>query len=534
MIENHGNTSSESNGIRVSDLSDYLDAVDGIWRWVEENSRENISCIREHRESYRVLKEELSELLSEYGKPPVVNCVLLGASSCGKSEFINSFLGAEVAPSDHLMSTTLGLTKFRHGEKEGIINEERQEPIDKEQYSRDIQDQSLTGLHYLVDHPEVPKDMVLVDTPGFDGLEYGEMKEKEEKLQDEAIELADIFLLMINIDQGTLPQNYLKFIQDRGIKDRIKSSGKKLYIILTCADYKEKKGRYSVEKQIRMICVENGIPLENCFSYCSKREPLQIEEKQQFNRVEKELRQNLRDDCSRFCRTKKTMNTLLPWKNPVVHRIRSFNRKFCESVLAMEKRIENNYTEARNVIDRAVFAMAACYKDICFRKILNADNDEIVQREWNFCTYDKVCVRFEMKKLNDEEKSTLKNALSGINEFKSFRYFSDDTKIYDMFSSVVEEIIKKYEPKPNPKEFWFHTDSEKEQRILLQRIKFELKSPFQSFSVKIMAALNNEIGEKKQELFNRENNLLNSWNPIKNKYIETIQETGLCQPQNYP
>ena len=91
MIENHGNTSSESNGIRVSDLSDYLDAVDGIWRWVEENSRENISCIREHRESYRVLKEELSELLSEYGKPPVVNCVLLGAS--GVYQFLSGGRG---------------------------------------------------------------------------------------------------------------------------------------------------------------------------------------------------------------------------------------------------------------------------------------------------------------------------------------------------------------------------------------------------------------------------------------------------------
>lgn len=198
---------------------------------------------------------------------------LAGKYSCGKSSFIKSTLGPEwesLAPVK-LERTTRCATYFRYGEtlritdKAGHVysQEEYQEKVSTVATNADF-------LEFIIELPvESLKDLVVIDTPGFDPPEedVGQGNKTDAEISHNAVEHADIVLFLMEMSDGTIQLDSLEYLQE------IAKSGKPFYLILSKADLKKPASkRIEIVRSIREECKRNGLRPMGILPYCAKRE----------------------------------------------------------------------------------------------------------------------------------------------------------------------------------------------------------------------------------------------------------------------
>ena len=189
-----------------------------------------------------------------------IKVALMGVFSCGKSSFINSLLGAQLAPVD-INETTQTITCFTYG-SELTIKDEKHKSYTLQDYAQTVQDPKQTH-HFLITYPSVILEkMDFFDTIGLQGIA------KEQRPEDEFVfQTSDILLYLLGDEQGTLEKNEVDLLKQ--LFDGRKKGPALLYIVLNKSDKRGQEGCIFVGKHIKTLCAQEGIQLEDVLFYAS-------------------------------------------------------------------------------------------------------------------------------------------------------------------------------------------------------------------------------------------------------------------------
>lgn len=215
------------------------------------------------------LIDECKKYLSEIGKDERICIAVAGKFSCGKSQFINSLTGYDLAPVD-AMRTTCCKTTFTgdpDSERIRVVEAASGTEISQAEYRDRAAKRSASENDFIVYLPGPDlEDVALVDTPGFDPPE-GEIGENggttDERISREAVSNADVVFFLLDINSGTLPADSKDYLIE------IAKTNSHLFLVLNKADDKPPKARENIMREVSAKCVEYDIAYESVMPYCS-------------------------------------------------------------------------------------------------------------------------------------------------------------------------------------------------------------------------------------------------------------------------
>lgn len=189
-----------------------------------------------------------------------IKVALMGVFSCGKSSFINSLLGEQLAPVD-INELTQTITCFTYGSKL-TIKDEKNQFYTLQDYEQAVQTPKQTH-HFFITYPSpILEKMDFFDTVGLQGTT------PKKRPEDELIfQTSDILLYLLGDEQGTLEKNEVEILKKLFESD--KQGPELLYIVLNKSDQRGKECCLSVGKHIKELCAQEGIPLEDVLFYAS-------------------------------------------------------------------------------------------------------------------------------------------------------------------------------------------------------------------------------------------------------------------------
>ena len=198
---------------------------------------------------------------------------LCGQFSSGKTSMINSFLEENILPTDIVPTTAINTFVIcdKDYENQGldIINcfSGKTEKVDKElykfithafaeKYNKDIHNM----VKYVLLHTKKLKyeNIALLDTPGYTG------DEDDENIAMKGIAQADNIIWVIDIENGTIRNNDLKFLEKEEL------NGKDILIVLNKADYKSKEDIDKTVEEIKNQLEIIGIDYKDIAVYSSR------------------------------------------------------------------------------------------------------------------------------------------------------------------------------------------------------------------------------------------------------------------------
>ena len=199
-----------------------------------------------------------------------IKVAVVGAFSCGKSTFINSILGDQVAPVE-ITPKTHGVTSFLFGEKETYDADGK--TITREEYQEQVQDGENQVKHFIVNYPcERLKLLEFIDSPGFGSVsgKDEEVAKKDTALSEEAVNRADVVFFLTNITEGVIQGDALARLESICQQnENAVNPHRRIYVILTWADKKAPKERQNVQQSIQKLCSEHKLPVEGVLLYSS-------------------------------------------------------------------------------------------------------------------------------------------------------------------------------------------------------------------------------------------------------------------------
>ena len=258
----------------------------------------------------RDLIDECKKYISEIGKDERLCIAVAGKFSCGKSQFINSLTGHDLAPVDS-MRTTCCKTTFT-GDPESkhirVVETATGTEISKAEYKKRAAKRSASENDFTIYLPGPAwKDVELVDTPGFDPpeVETGESGgTTDRQISRDAVSKADVVFFLLDMNSGTLTADSKDYLIE------IAKTNSRLFLILNKADTKPPKARQAIMDSVTAICQESGIGYEGAMPYCSltekSKELRQMTELGRKNALAlaTELREQVRDDVAALGRRK--------------------------------------------------------------------------------------------------------------------------------------------------------------------------------------------------------------------------------------
>jgi predicted GTPase len=222
---------------------------------------------------------------------------LLGKFSGGKSSIVNSLLGDKLLPVD-VTPTTAIPTYISFSPQEdikaiAIDNDEEKKEIPLENIKNIAHDKlkdfplSMFIKYFVISYNnENLKDKSILDTPGYDSL-----KEKDKRRTIEAIDESDAILWVMDINDGTIKADALKFI-----KENVKN--KPFYVIINKADQKSPKEREMTLKEVENTFTKNEITYKMCILYSTKENEEFNQYKEEFKKIIKSIEKQQRLECS--------------------------------------------------------------------------------------------------------------------------------------------------------------------------------------------------------------------------------------------
>lgn len=258
--------------------------------------------------SVQELKDELEKIkpsapTAEESDKSRIRISLAGAFSCGKSSFINSLLGEDVAPVAIRPSTRV-VTRFKYGESRKYLNNLGNEITLKEYQELAVkprENNDSTNIFSILIPAPFLRNIVLSDVPGFGS---GDNAKADDEVSRKENENADIIFYLVDCDKGTVTQSDIDdLIGDKATKKGILNIGnkrKKLCVIITKMDDKPPSKRAVIKKSVESALEKNHIEAK-IYSYATKfKNP---KDKEFFEQVRQEL-------CSEISFLAKTHNDI--------------------------------------------------------------------------------------------------------------------------------------------------------------------------------------------------------------------------------
>lgn len=209
-------------------------------------------------ESIARLETEFKSL-SEYSERKL-RIAVAGKFSCGKSQFINSLVGKEIASVDSAR-TTCCKTIFTGDTSvdEVIITDSTGKTYSRDEYVQRSAKVSASREVFTVKLPDADwKDFEVIDTPGYDSID-----EEDRQISEEAVADADVVFFLFDMGNGTIPKDSIEYLK--------KTIGTKqlFYLVANKADLKPESARRTIMNSIAAECNRNGLKYECVLPYSS-------------------------------------------------------------------------------------------------------------------------------------------------------------------------------------------------------------------------------------------------------------------------
>ena len=514
--------------MNISDVqvADFLDSVQGIMAFADENGFNDFNGLKNRFQS---LQERFHVLKTPDNESHLVKCAVVGAFSCGKSQFINSLLGEEIAPVE-ITPLTHGLTSFRYGEKE-VITDGEGKKISRSKYVKDVQDISSAGSHFVVEHPMVPEGLEIIDSPGFSAIRSDDAAAKKDlELSKEAVGMADIVFLLINIAEGTITKECLSYIQTT-----LDLKSQPLFIILTWGETKTARKRERIRNEIISQCKKHGLPLEDCIPYCSMGEEYILDNySEEYKEYFRECRERMfkmlnglktfKKDQSRTYSTAKHglfLKALTEFQTSLDLIVSGFKTEVIERKYDKKiNQIKTEYTETAEEI-------AQKCGEFCDKKADNTSDESIADTEMVIPFFEyRVNTKYKMSELgSDEEKDLfikIKNVLNKKNAFlRESLLGNKQNEISSIYRSVVTSLLKKHERTGSLSDWWGNSGAYEVCKRLVRTMREEFWTSAKSFLPEIKNSLESGFKQEINRLIEEKKTLCEKWDSLENRFSQT-------------
>ena len=222
-------------------------------------------------ERWNAVKEELNGLPSSQDRR--LKIVVTGKFSSGKSSFINSVLGCDLAPTD-TKPTTHALTHFIGDDSLSqpvYIDDTKNCTCSQDEYQRMVCSAGHGAVSFTIRFPtQTFQHYEFVDTPGFnppDEAVKGSGCDTDGGVSRRAAEDTDVMFFLFDIKDGKLGPDAVGYMNEwmGNGKDR------RLYLVATFADQRPSSKWESILKHARRECEDAGLPYGFVMPYTSNR-----------------------------------------------------------------------------------------------------------------------------------------------------------------------------------------------------------------------------------------------------------------------
>lgn len=304
-------------------------------------------------ERWKAFKEEWDAL------PPAtenrLKIVVTGKFSSGKSSFINSLIGCDLAPSA-LDRTTRALTHFVGDaavSQPVFYDNARKRRCTKDEYQELVRADGCEPASFTIRFPtESFRHYEFIDTPGFDPADEAAKAngtDTDGGVSRQAAKDADVMFFLFDMREGKLGSAAIAYMNE-WLKD---SPDKRLYLVSTFADKKPEFKWKVILDQARGECEEANLPYGFVMPYTSN------DKNKDFKRLQDALfasTDRLDEDAARISRAKR--NALIAL---YVEKFRGFADKADRSITAYieRERIQPNVLEEESAEMLRLFVRVA-------------------------------------------------------------------------------------------------------------------------------------------------------------------------------
>lgn len=448
----------------------------------------------------------------------LIKVAVAGAFSCGKSKFINSILGDDLAPVE-LHPLTHCITSFYYGEKERITDE-KDSILSREEYRKFVQDENAINKSFSIAYPcDRLKGMILMDSPGFGAPGFSKetiIADHDSLLSTDAMKSSDVVFFLVDIHDGTLKKDSLDRLKEihNIVNDiQIEISHKLIYIVLTWADKKSTQKHITIAKEIQRICDNEQIMVKKILPYSSVPEKWKQESVEYFINCQNQLFEIIKDLADRrqyiikyrkscefdifMQKTLKLMLIVYDWVNSEIKRYSDFEYSV-EYAIA-----EDNF---ESLVERSAFILY----DTCVKKLNKENNYRYLIKKTDlgiFSDYKIYTDKMEnITKLTPEEIYEFNNKMFEISKKYEFNSFINES-LHDVYEQTLRERIDLF---GGPWYTYWKSDA----KSIESRKEDEIKKFIENG---IRPVLTQRISEKLQTVLNQRKEALK--NVVNNKQI---------------
>ncbi len=257
-----------------------------------------VDSLKEKEIALLMLQEIKKELQLVASYPSLFQKTIVavgGGFSAGKSTFLNNLLGLKLKLPEHIDPTTAIPTYCLKGKKEVLMGfSQNGGMVELPHLTFDHQFLKSLGFNLkeimpfmLLSAPSVPFEFLcFIDTPGYNPGNQG-YTGGDKEASKESLKHAKHILWLISCERGGIESDDLEFLQEL-----YEEEGKQVFIVLSRADMRTKRGLEEVAIKIRETLKDHGIEFLGICAYSATRyqEIKEFSEKSRvFNSLEKFL-----------------------------------------------------------------------------------------------------------------------------------------------------------------------------------------------------------------------------------------------------
>lgn len=198
---------------------------------------------------------------------PKLKIAVAGKFSCGKSQFINSLIGYEIAAVD-LARTTCCKTIFTGDPSvdDIVILDAYGNSVTRDKYVELSSKRAASDQKFVVKIPNADwTDFEIIDTPGYDSIE-----KSDKEISEEAVVEADVVFFLFDMGNGTIPKDSIDYLERLELKRlELALPDQLLYLVANKADGKSPGAQQTIVKSIEEECLRKDIKYEDVLAYSS-------------------------------------------------------------------------------------------------------------------------------------------------------------------------------------------------------------------------------------------------------------------------
>ncbi|WQX87830.1 acyl carrier protein [Helicobacter pylori] len=354
------------------------------------------------------IKKEL-QLVASYPSLFQKTIVAVGGGfSAGKSTFLNNLLGLKLKLPEDMNPTTAIPTYCLKGKKEVLMGfSQNGGMVELPHLAFDHQFLKSLGFNLkeimpfmLLSAPRVPFEFLcFIDTPGYNPANQG-YTGGDKEASKESLKHAKHILWLISCERGSIESDDLEFLQEL-----YEEEGKQVFIVLSRADMRTKRGLEEVAIKIRETLKDHGIEFLGICAYSATR----YQEYKEFSE-----------------------------KSKVFNSLEEFLMKLNQRSEKQNEILESLY-EVHRMYERAINQDANRFKR--YQKALHSVKLDLMQKGFDDFSDDTFNKIHSLKKEFSEQEESKRESLAQLNEVIGLFKDSID-KVFDRVSAFTWEKYK--------------------------------------------------------------------------------------------